>query len=1091
MTKDFNILVDKLNAFRNKYYIFKVIEGSLVTLFLMVTIFTAFSVIEYFVYLNSEIRRIVFYGFIIFGLLMTVNYIILPFFKLVRIIKPIDIKSSSAFIQNHFSDIKDKLLNIIELAEISNDIYSLDIIKASIDQKISDINIFDFKKAVQFRNLRKVLIFFVLSSFISLTLFFINKSVYKETVIRFVHYNMDYIKPAPYSFELLNNKLSVKKGDTFKIQMKLEGDIVPDNVFINIEGNDYIMKALDTGLFEYEIASVINPVKFYFTDLKYKSDIFSLKLLPSPGINSFNVIINPPSYTGLSEQTISNAGDIIVPSGTHIKWLFSGIDIDTMYFNISDSTSFSVKRNDKNNFVFENNFYKTADYNVFIENYETGAELALSSSIEVIPDLFPEIKVVSVRDSVKMTRYFFKGIIGDDYGFTALNFHYNVDNSDSAIAIPFIKNLTDQDFYFSFDFSEIKAKSGTISYYFKVIDNDVINNYKSTTSNSYLYEVPTEIEIAQNENEQFKIIEDKLQQTKELTKDINNDLRNMKIKNMDTNITDWEKSQMVNEVISKQNKLENLYNEIKKGNQELNNYSNSYNQQNELIKEKQKQIEELLEEVFTDELKELLEEFNKLAHEFNSKKFNQLSNKIELSYEDLQQQLDRNLEMLKKMKVEQEIQNIIDKLQIIGNEEDIYHKELIENKDFDDILNKTNVHDQLIENLQQELKEALKINNELSKPVIFDEFNNEFGDINKSIDRSKELLNKKELKKSGSNIKETSELIKNTVFAMQQMLNYNRIEEHTENIQNLRQILGNLIYLSFSQEDVINDMEEISSNDPSLNTINLQQKRISDQNKIVKDSLYALAKRTPQINSLVNNELLNIEFNLDNAGTLLSDGNFNGAAINQRHVMTSFNNLSLMLNEALENLEKQLANAQPGDMQCENPNGGEGGMNMLKNASENIKKQLQKMIEQLKNGDNPLNDEQFGRLLMEHEMMQQMLREIMNSSGGNTRKALQQVDNMLEQNRKQLLDKNINSQMIARQNLITSQLLEAERAQLEQNYEDERERNLADDFHSNPAEFFEYYKEYNGTLEIIEKGSHKLTNFYNRKYKQYLNNVEK
>src|SRR5690606_17222939 len=157
-------------------------------------------------------------------------------------------------------------------------------------------------------------------------------------------------------------------------------------------------------------------------------------------------------------------------------------------------------------------------------------------------------------------------------------------------------------------------------------------------------------EIAELEDEQFEQIESMLKESEQLAKDIQNDLQNLRIKNMDTNVSEWEKKQMINEIMLKQNKLEQVYNRIKEENKLLNNYMQSFNKKNEELIEKQKQIEALLEEVFTDELKSLLEEFQKLAEKFDSRKLNQLSDKMDYTYEDLQKQLDRNLEMLKKMK---------------------------------------------------------------------------------------------------------------------------------------------------------------------------------------------------------------------------------------------------------------------------------------------------------------------------------------------------------------------------------------------------------------------------------------------------------
>ena len=125
-------------------------------------------------------------------------------------------------------------------------------------------------------------------------------------------------------------------------------------------------------------------------------------------------------------------------------------------------------------------------------------------------------------------------------------------------------------------------------------------------------------------------------------------------------------------------------------------------------------------------------------------------------------------------------------------------------------------------------------------------------------------------------------------------------------------------------------------------------------------------------------------------------------------------------------------------------------------------------------------------------MMQQMLREMMNngSVGSEGKKTLQQIDDMLEQNRKELMSKSINAQTLKRQNLITTRLLEAEKSEIEREYEDKRESESAEDFYSNPMQFFEYNEKENYSIEYLNKNSHKLNNFYNQKYKQYLNNIQ-
>lgn len=1092
MTENFNILVHKLNSFKLRYYLYQLLKGVILSFFILLVMFVLFSLVEYFIYLPSVYRKFIFYGFTVFGFLLFIQFITVPLLKLLHILKPLDTKSASFIIQQNFEGINDKLLNIIELASISGHEYSHDIVLASIDQKIEELKIFDFKEAVQFKNLRKILLFLLISILITSFLFLFKRSMFTESTQRIIHYNTQFIKPAPYTFQLLNSTLLAKKGESFTFKLKCDGDEIPQLVYINMEGNNYLMKNVASGQFEFEIASLINPVNFYFTDLKYQSDKFYLNLLPKPGITSFSVAVFPPVYTGLPNLSMNNIGDLQIPNGSKIEWNFTGIDTDSLSLVFSDSLKIFARK-EKNNFLAESHFFKTHKYNVFIQNKLTEPELALSYRIDIIPDFFPEINIIQVADSFQLTRFFFKGLIGDDYGFSDLKFHFNIDNNDSTVSIPFVKSLTDQEFYYSFDFNDLPYREGIVSYYFSVTDNDVVNHFKTTTSGSFTFEFPDSNEISQAEKEKFDNLQNMIEESRNMAGEIQNDLKNIQIKNMDSNVSEWEKSQMVNDILSKQNRLEQLYEQIKQDNENLNNYLNSFTQQNQNIIEKQKQIEELLNEVFTDELKKLMEEFNKLAEQFDSKKLNQLSKQMDLTLDDLQKQLDRNLEMLRKMKIEEKLNQIVDEIEKIANEHEQLSGQLEKERNFDEIKEKVTNHQNELKQLQNDLNGVLELNNELKKPLNFDDFDDDFKNIDKSIDENKSELDKKNRNKSEDGIKNTSNQLKNLAFSMNQMLKQNNSQQSMENIENLKQILSNLMLLSFSQEEILIALTGIDSNDPTLNQINLDQKRITDQSKIVKDSLYALAMRTPQINSMINNELISMELNLEKVRENLEDALFPNARMNQQFVITAVNNLALLLNEALENLEKQMADGMEGDQECENPGSGKPGMNMLKETSENIKQQLQKMIEQMKNGKSGPMSQQLGESLMQHEMMQQMLRDLMNngSVGSDAKSQLQKIDQLLEQNRRELMNKTINSQTITRQNLITTRLLEAEKAEMEREFENKRESESATDFYSNPVNFFEYKEKDNFSIEYLNKNSHQLNNFYNYIYKQYLQNMEK
>lgn len=1091
MSRDINSLFKKLNRFKNKYYTFKFVKGILLTFFVLLLIFILFSVIEYMVFLPSGVRKFLFFGFMAFACLLIIQLILFPLLRMVNIIKSIDIKTSSNIIQKHFADIKDKLLNVIELTEIESTSTSRELVLASIDQKINEIHIFDFNEAVTFKNYKPIFLSFIGSIIITGLIYSYNKSIFTSAPKRIIDYNTQYTRPAPYNFKLLNEELEVLKGDSYTVRMKSEGSEIPMVAYINIDGNNYLMKSLDEGHFEYEIASVINPINFHFTDLKYLSNDYKLDVIPKPGIINFEVFVDPPGYTHLQSQKFHNIGDLQIPSGSEVSWNFKGIDIDSLYFVIADSTIIGSYKED-DSFHVKHSFFESSEYSVFIKNDRTKPVVAFSYSLDVVPDLFPEINISRVQDSVRLTRFYFKGSISDDYGFTSLNFHYNFKNSDSIINLTFSKNLIDQDFYFSFDFSELKLKEGSVSFYFSVTDNDILNGYKITKSDNYVFTIPNTLEIVENENKQFEKLDNLIKESENLAKDIQSDLQELQFKNMDTTVSEWEKTQMVNEILTKQSKLEQVYEQIKKDNEQLNNFLNSFSEQNENIIEKQKQIEDLMDEVFTDELKNLLKEFQKLIDEFDSRKINELTEKLNFTYDDLKKQLERNLEMLRRMKVEQKFQNVINDMENLAAEEKEHLNKMDNKLDLDSASKQIDKYKQNLEQLQKQLNDALELNKELERQFNFDDFNKEFKEINNSLDLSNDAIKQKEIEEVKKHINESSEQIEKTAMAMQQMLNDNEDDQNMENIQNLKQILSNLVFLSFEQENVLKQLSGINSIDPSVADLNRVQKKIKDQSQIVKDSLYALAKRTPQINSIVNNELLSMEMNLDKAIAEMEEGLLPNARSSQQFVMTATNNLALLLNEALENLEQQMANGEPGDTGDNNQKKSKSGMNLLKQQSENIKEQLQKMIDELKQGGGSNRSQHFGHSLMQHEMMQKMLREIMSNGGigDDTKKALQHVDDILEENRQNLMNKNIDPDIITRQNLINTRLLEAEKAELEREYEEERESKTAEDFYSNPVQFFQFIEDDKPIIEDLNRNSHRLSNFYNSKFKQYLNNIQ-
>jgi hypothetical protein len=77
---------------------------------------------------------------------------------------------------------------------------------------------------------------------------------------------------------------------------------------------------------------------------------------------------------------------------------------------------------------------------------------------------------------------------------------------------------------------DLKHIEGIVSYYFSVTDNDAINNYKTTTSDNFTFQFPNRDEILAKDKEQFDELQENIDKSRELAKEIKKDLNNLQLK---------------------------------------------------------------------------------------------------------------------------------------------------------------------------------------------------------------------------------------------------------------------------------------------------------------------------------------------------------------------------------------------------------------------------------------------------------------------------------------------------------------------------------------------------------------------------------
>jgi hypothetical protein len=208
-----SIIYDKLEAFIRKFYTNELLRGTIffVGLGLLYFLFTLF--VEYFLWLKPTARTILFWTFIAVELFLLLRFILFPIFKLFKLQKGIDYSQASKIIGNHFSEVGDKLTNFLQLSQDKN---KSELLLASIDQKASTLQPIPFSNAINFGKNKKYLPLAIIP-LLFFAYFYIsgNSNLITQSLNRVVNYKQQFLPPAPFEFQLLNNSLQLSKTKIF------------------------------------------------------------------------------------------------------------------------------------------------------------------------------------------------------------------------------------------------------------------------------------------------------------------------------------------------------------------------------------------------------------------------------------------------------------------------------------------------------------------------------------------------------------------------------------------------------------------------------------------------------------------------------------------------------------------------------------------------------------------------------------------------------------------------------------------------------------------------------------------------------------
>lgn len=1109
-------LLNHTDAFIRKYYKNRMIKGAILFGTFSLILFLSVITLEFFGRFSSSVRLSLLLLFIFGTTALLVYYVLIPFSKILSFGKRISREQAAKIIGNFFPEVSDRLSNTLQLGkETDKNHPNFELIRASVNQRSKQLSVFNFSSVIDLKANMKYAKYFALPLVLFLAILIFNPSFIKDSTGRVIAYDKEFEKPKAFEFFLLNKEFIISEGEDYQLEVELKGKTLPENVFVKSPLGSYQMQKTAKNKFLYTFNKVTKSFSFQFEANNESSSVFEIKVIPNAVMGKFNAKITYPGYLGKEPELISNAADLTIPEGSIVEWDVYSKNTKQLRFRFSDTT-FTF---DQAGFRFKKKFRGSTPLFIALKNEQTNKSDSLNYFVNVIKDLHPTISVEEKTDSISSAIRFFEGKIADDYGLTSLIFFYEIKSRDGKIrkkSQPVLKpSGTAFSFNYAFDFrSDSLNVEDEIDYYFVVYDNDGVNGSKATRSQTFSYKLPSKEELIDQRNESIDNAKKDIQELMKDVQQFNKNVEQLKKESLNSKSNSWNNLNKVQQLQQQQESLQQQLQQLQNSLNESMDEKNSLLEISPELQEKYDLLQDLLQQVMDKEMMDLLKEMEDLLKQNNKNQFDQKLNQFDQKSQDLNKQLDRSLELLKKTQVNELMNDLEKGLEDLAKEQDELREKTDKNSlSKEDALKQQKDIEDKFNQLKEDMKRLEDLNKDLKRPYDLDQFDKVKEEISDELKQASENLQKGKNQKASSNQKSASDKMKEMSSSMDGMQQQANSKQNEEDMQLLRVILKNLVAASLEQESIMNDVAKVNLNDPYFNVLARDERKLADKSKSIIDSLIELSKRQPQTASFIDKEVASLTNAQNQAIKAFGERNKRNVGVQSQFVMTSYNNLALLLNESLQQMQSQMNQQSGSKGSCDNPSSGKSGKPGSAGEGEDgdFKEQLKKQLEKMKQGKNPggkspgktgegtegmpgeggMPSSEIVKMIAQQRALRQQLekmRQELNKDGKGTGNSLNPLINELEKQEKDLLNKRIGREQINRQQEILTRLLESEKALRERGLDDKRESKSGKTYNlGNQNRIDEYNRQKLHQLELFRTIDPVYSKYYLDKASEYFN----
>ena len=913
----YNWLLSRLDAFIRKFYLNQLLRGGLILLTCLLAYVLLVSVGEYYLYLPVWAKLSIITAFVLLGGSALVLLIIRPLAKMARMGKALSHADAAVIVGRHFPEIQDKLLNVLQLKSDSATATSRELIEASIDQKAAQISVVPITGAIDLSKNRRYLPFLLPVVLAGVFLLVAAPNVFKRGTERLLQPTKAFEKPAPFAFNIISGPLTVTRGGDYTLKASVSGTALPAEAFVEMGDERIPATALSNHIFQYTFKNVSEPVRFRLFAAGFYSKPYTLHVAQLPQLKGIRVQIDYPDYTGRKDEIRASLGDLSVPVGTRVGYALKADYTDGANLQWASGASVKLEPHGGKLFTYAHQFMQDTSYTILLHNGQTTTPPLFKYNVQVIPDQYPVIQVQEFKDTVTGRQIVLTGTAGDDYGISRVAFHYNISDDKGhsfgeksfplhgpgGALVPFQQY---------FDLQVLKLQPGQkVTYYVEAFDNDGVHGPKASRSALMTYAMYTPRQLDSSMNVNAKQINAGLSNSAQQSKEIQKDLKELQSKMLQSSEMSFEQQQNLKELSEKQEEMKAQMEATKKRLEEQMKQSEQ-KQYSDDIKEKQEEVKKQVDNLLNNELKEQMKKLQELMAKLNKEDAQKTMEQMQEQNKLFNMDAERLKELMRQLEAQMRMEDLANKMDALARKQQDLKKQTDSRKADNNALAKQqqDLKKQLDSAMSGDMKELQKLGDNMERKQDVNKPAEQGKEAGKNMQQSEQQLGDNKSSQSSESQQKASENLQNMANALRQQAGSMNIQQIQIDIRATRQLLTNLIRLSFDQEGLMNSVRTTSAASQSYLANQREQARLYNASHMIRDSLYTLSKRIFKLAPTINKETGELEKNMRLATTSIENRAIGDALTRQQYVMTHTNNLALMLNEVLSNLMQQQSQAQ-------------------------------------------------------------------------------------------------------------------------------------------------------------------------------------